>query len=395
MKRTYQRLGAAHEMLSFSVLCNATQYNGDKIYEIENIAVRRIAARIFAGWRGYQTGLARQLGFALRAYAEAWRTWRALRRCDADLLHVVGESASTATAIIWAARTGKPMIIELVTSGATPWQNLPGLSRFLRHDLNARTVVIAISKAIADDLPPNRLEGRIWVRPNPVDGQRFKPAFDERAALRAKHTPFAPNDRVLCSVAKLTPQKNPAFLIKVLAQLPPRYKLVIAGPQVAEGPEQTRDAAYVMDIRRHAEELGLSNRLLLVSDFVDAAAFIHLADVFVMPARREGLGTPALEAMACGVPVVANREEECFREWVIDGEGGWTCDLDPEAWAEAVVRACDLDEAHMVNVAAKITKTAGAEEIDMIYWRLLTNLNDGNVVSLKNILDSGRGPASP
>ncbi len=58
-------------------------------------------------------------------------------------------------------------------------------------------------------------------------------------------------------------------------------------------------------------------------------------DVFVLPSHQEGLCISALEAMACGVPVVSTR---CGgpEEFVIDGESGLLVDNDPEQMAHAI-----------------------------------------------------------
>jgi glycosyltransferase involved in cell wall biosynthesis len=389
IKRTYERLRMAHPELSIAVLCGATEYQGDQVYEIEGVPVQRVASRLFGGWQGYRIPLLSRIAYALRSYCEGLRALIHLRRNNADVLHIVGSSAVTATAIGWGSRMGKPIIIELVTAQATPWQYLPGMNRVFNYEHNAKTVVVAISRAIAESLPAAKLNGPLWLRPNPVETKRFFPAFEDRDGLRREHTPFGAEDCVLCSVAKLTPQKNHAFLIEVLASLPERFKLVIAGPLVSKGPQSGDALAYLEAMRLRARELAVEDRLVIVSEFVDAAEFIKLADIFVMPARNEGLGTPALEAMACGIPVVANRGEACFREWVIDGEGGLTADLEPALWCEAILRASKLDRQHMQAVAHQVAQAASVEMIDGTYWKLLDALrhdDSGIPARLREIL---------
>ena len=62
-------------------------------------------------------------------------------------------------------------------------------------------------------------------------------------------------------------------------------------------------------LEREAARLGLEDRIVFAGWVADAAMAEHfrLADAFVMPGRGEGFGIVYLEALACGVPVVASR----------------------------------------------------------------------------------------
>ena len=55
--------------------------------------------------------------------------------------------------------------------------------------------------------------------------------------------------------------------------------------------------------------------------------YYNYCDIFLFPTRLEGLSLTTLEAMACGMPVVTS---DCFSmpELVIDGKGGYLCELD-------------------------------------------------------------------
>src|SRR5581483_442399 len=82
-----------------------------------------------------------------------------------------------------------------------------------------------------------------------------------------------------------------------------------------------------------AAQLGLSDRVVFAGYVPDEekAAHYRLADAFVMPGRGEGFGIVYLEAMACGVPVVASKRD-ASREVVRDGELGIV--VDPDAPGE-------------------------------------------------------------
>ncbi|MFQ5953692.1 MAG: glycosyltransferase, partial [Kiloniellales bacterium] len=335
-------------------------------YLHDGIAVRRIASRLATGGGGVG-----RLRGVVKAYIEAAATWPELRRRDFDLVHVAGMSASTAAAIWWARATGTPLVIELVTRDASPAQGLPGLRRLIHPNLVRRTAVVAISPALGRRCTRLGLERNVWVRPNPVDETRFFPDTQAKARLRAELTPFADADRVMCAVAKFMPQKNQIFLLDVLARLPARYKLVLAGPTVGGGPLMARDQAYLERLRRRIGELGLGERVAVRTDFVDIADHIKLADLYCMPNIAEGLGTPMLESLACGVPVIANRDEPAFRDWIRDGETGWCRPLDADAWAQAVLEVHTLSPARLQAAALNIRSVASTAAIDAGYRAIL------------------------
>jgi glycosyltransferase involved in cell wall biosynthesis len=69
----------------------------------------------------------------------------------------------------------------------------------------------------------------------------------------------------------------------------------------------------------------------------DLPALLAQLDVFVVPSHQEGLCIAALEAMACGVPVVTTR---CGgpEEFVVDGQTGYQTDSNAEALASTLAR---------------------------------------------------------
>jgi glycosyltransferase involved in cell wall biosynthesis len=104
-----------------------------------------------------------------------------------------------------------------------------------------------------------------------------------------------------------------------------------------------------------AESMGIAHRVI-ATDAVHPTRELPLdycaSDVCVQASRAEGLGFSVLEAMACGVPVVATRVGG-LAETVIDGETGWTCPpRDSAALAEAIAAALDRPEEASARAAA-------------------------------------------
>jgi glycosyltransferase involved in cell wall biosynthesis len=375
--RTYSRLLRLGWSIERRVLTGSIEFPGNAEYVYEGIPVERLTTNFFtdaqnrAGWHG-------SLRYILKAWWEATGTIRRLFSRRYDLLHIFGTSAVTAAAIAIGALTGRPMIIELVTAHASAVQTIPGLryQTWLQKRLRRRTVIIAISEMIGRRCAEQGLIKNVWIRPNPVDTEQFFPELNMRDEYRRRHTPFLPTDHVLTMVAKFMPAKNQIFLLDVLALLPQEYKLVVAGPMVTTGPLQQRDAAYLAEFHHRIDALKLKERVLVVTDFVPAAPYIKLADVYMLPNYNEGLATPMLESLACGIPVVANEGEAAFRQWVVDGESGYLRPFDLAAWKVAVEAACAIPQESRLSVARRIAEQASAEQIDRDFRRLAETVAD-------------------
>jgi len=164
--------------------------------------------------------------------------------------------------------------------------------------------------------------------------------------------------------------------------LPEDYTAVIAGPFVKEGPLYKRDREYVESMKKFIKQNNLSARVNLVLDFVNAEEYMKLGDVYVMPAWNEGFGTPMMEAMACGVPVVANSQEIAFQEWIEGGKNGYLCDIqEPEEWAQAIQKVVKFSEEKCLEMAERIREKAGQKAIYSHYEDIIDSLLSGDCKS--------------
>jgi glycosyltransferase involved in cell wall biosynthesis len=138
-----------------------------------------------------------------------------------------------------------------------------------------------------------------------------------------------PDDaRIVLAVSRLTRQKGIDVAVEALSLLPDDVVLVVLG----EGPER---AALEALAREHVGE----SRVIFPGRVPDVAAWLRRASVYVQPARWEGFGLAVLEAMVCGLPVVATNVSS-LPELVADGETGLLVPPDdPAALARAVERA--------------------------------------------------------
>jgi sugar transferase (PEP-CTERM/EpsH1 system associated) len=132
------------------------------------------------------------------------------------------------------------------------------------------------------------------------------------------------------TVARLSPEKDVANLVRATAtaaERAPELRVEVAGG----GP-------CLADLKQLAADLGVGGRIAFLGEVRDIPAVLARARMFVLPSRSEGIPLTVLEAMACGLPVVATRVGG-LAEVVRDGVTGLLVPpADPAALAQAVLR---------------------------------------------------------
>lgn len=364
----YLRLLKQHVGLTIDVVCNSTSYMESADYIHDGWKVQR---RVFP-WKC--VWLPTRLRNVLKVYYEFFHSLLCFIHHKPDLVHIVGYSGGTMAALLYFKWQKIPRMIELITKEATPVQFLPGLRYRHALALDIQSVIVAISQKLADNCNELGIIGNVWSRPNPVDERVF--CIDEEAkwSLRQKYSPFKKSDIVIGMVAKFMPQKNQNFLLHVLQKLPKNFKLLLAGPKVKSGIFEKRDDDYFLHIQDNIKNLALQNRVHIYPRFVDAHAYMKACDIYVMPQYNEGLGTPMLEAMACGLPVVANKNEAAFSQWIENGQNGFLCSLNTEEWSAAIFNASKMPFEQRQKFSKDVLSVANATLIDKQYDMIIEQL---------------------
>jgi L-malate glycosyltransferase len=169
-------------------------------------------------------------------------------------------------------------------------------------------------------------EVAIEVIPNFVDADRFRPAPRRPELVRELGLPPAP---LLLHVSNFRPLKRVDDVVRILAAVRREVPAVLV--LVGDGPERPRAEAL-------ARELGVAAAVRFLGAQLDFRDVLQQADVFLLPSETEGFGLAALEALACGVPVVGSRVGG-LPEVVAEGQTGLLCPPgDVPAMAAAVRR---------------------------------------------------------
>lgn len=152
-------------------------------------------------------------------------------------------------------------------------------------------------------------ERRLTVIPNGVDATLFTPHGPSERGMGI------PNDGrlVFGTVARMTEAKDHDNLLRAFQKVRSTRQDVLLA-LVGDG--ETRDHVEQMVV-----DLGLSDAVLLLGRKDDIPSWLRAMDIFVLPSQREGAPISILEAMSCGIPVVATNVGG-VSEILVDGENG-------------------------------------------------------------------------
>ncbi|MCD6519618.1 MAG: glycosyltransferase [Anaerolineae bacterium] len=224
-------------------------------------------------------------------------------------------------------------------------------------------------------------EAKIVVIPCGVDLELFRP-IDPQVARRELGLPDG--QRLLLFVGRLDPVKGLNVLLEAMCELTRRMKpcraqdlclAVIGGDKESHLEALMNDLECLQDIRHR---LGLEDLVVFVGSRSQEVLpyYYSAAEICVMPSLYESFGMVALEAMACGTPVIASRVGG-LTFTVRDGETGFLVpEKDPKALAEKLYLVLTNDclrrrlGHRAVEVARGYDWSIVADDIEALYAEL-------------------------
>ena len=238
-------------------------------------------------------------------------------------------------AALWAkkmSRVSARMVISmhLALLGGRPDKRDRWLTLATKCSYRLADRIVAASRAVADDICKRQpaLASRVSVLPYPL----ISPSLFREASQPVEHPWFRPGEPpVVLSVGRLcSPQKDFATLITAFAQVRRRQpcRLIILG----EGPDRAKLSAMI-------ESLGIGSDAALPGFQANPFAFMKRAATFVLSSRHEGMPCVLIEALACGVPVIATDCPGGSAEALAHGKHGHLVPVgDAEALASTLSR---------------------------------------------------------
>jgi glycosyltransferase involved in cell wall biosynthesis len=224
--------------------------------------------------------------------------------------------------------------------------------------------VIHVSESQAAEAGPLGLapDGRSRVIVNGIDAEQVR-TIAARDPLSRAGLGLKPDGLVIGTIARLDPVKRLDALVLALPLLlrrVPEVQLLIVG----DGPERE-------PLRALADRLDVGGSVVFAGAVPDAARVLPLLDLYVTASRREGLPLAVLEAMACGLPVLATRVVGHV-DAVLDGVTGQLVPVDRLAAAAAgllrdPVRRADMGRAGRERVERCFSRARMVSEVADLY----------------------------
>lgn len=270
----------------------------------------RVVDPFFVGrlWRdwGFAQAVAREIG---RTKIDLVQSHERLTCCDlfraGDGVHAVWLEERLKGAPLW----------KRLWIGASPYHRYVLATERRMFSSPWLRAVICNSNMVRDEIRSrfNVPEERLRVIYNAVDSEAFHPGLRASRAPTLDRLQIPGDATVFLFVGSGYERKGLATAIEAMPELPDIAHLVVVGRDKDE-------ARY----RRLAKELGVDARVRFEGAQIDPKPFYGAADVFVLPTVYDPLPNAALEAMACGLPVLTSNKSGAA-ELVLAHDAGLVC----------------------------------------------------------------------
>ncbi len=207
-----------------------------------------------------------------------------------------------------------PMVTTLHGTDITLVGSHPFYKPAVTFSINNSDVVTSVSKSLKDDtLRLFDIRKEIHVVPNFIEiPRKIQSVTDCQRDFMADK-----DERIITHVSNLRPVKRVQDVIKIFDRIQKEIpsKLIVVG----DGPE--REAC-----ERLCREKGIEDKVMFLGNSNEVDKILCFTDLFLLPSEKESFGLAALEAMACGVPVVSSNTGG-LPEVNIQGVSGYLSDV--------------------------------------------------------------------
>lgn len=208
-----------------------------------------------------------------------------------------------------------PMVTTLHGTDITLVGNHPFYKPAVNFSINQSDVVTSVSKSLRDDTYKLfDIKKEIQVIPNfiEIDKTEISKKTPCSRELMAKE-----NERIVTHISNFRKVKRIDDVIRVFYKI--QQKIPSKLMMVGDGPEKE-------NAEKLCDELNISNKVIFFGNSNEIDKILCYSDLFLLPSETESFGLAALEAMACGVPVISTNSGG-LPEVNINGKTGFLSDV--------------------------------------------------------------------
>lgn len=242
-------------------------------------------------------------GFKRNKLASVWYVLKQARKTDILILGHINLSIAGLIAKIL-----NPKIkVIMITHGIEVWQPLP----FVKHKLlKIADTILAVSQFTKNQMVyHSKIDPfKIQIFHNTLDPYFKVPDSFEKPEYLLNRYGLTKNNKIVFTLSRLvSSEKYKGYdkVIEAIAQIAksqPEIRYVLAGKYDEKEYRRIQELVALHDAKRNVLLTGFVKEEEVTDHYL-------LADVFIMPSRKEGFGIVFLEAMACGVPVIGGNED--------------------------------------------------------------------------------------
>ena len=316
-----------------------------------------------------------------RSYSDLWRMSLAMSRADVDLLFF----PTVYSYVPVMTRAKKIVMIHDIIAETFPQLTLPRLASRLfwrakvglgRKQADAIVTVSDYSRrGITERF--KLAQERVF-----VVGEASDPAF--KVIAKPQLTPHLlslginADHRLAVYVGGFSPHKNLESLVKAFSRLVSQetfsdVRLVMVG-------EYNKEVfhSYFETIKKLVDQLSLQDRVIFTGYLPDdqLAVLLNLSAVLALPSLMEGFGLPAVEAAACGCPVIATSASPL--PYLLEGAGIFVDPTKPQELEAALVRVLSSEQLRKkmreagIDAAGRLSWEAAAQQMINLMPKVLT-----------------------
>jgi glycosyltransferase involved in cell wall biosynthesis len=292
---------------------------------------------------------------------------RASKRANLDMFH-----APAYTAPLWGVHPLVVTIHDVSYERHPEWD--PYRSDRVRRWFYRRSARSADLVITDSEFSRKEIEAAYGIQPDRIRVVPLGVGVPFTPAAESAHPGPPPEERFILHVGDLHPRRNVGVLVDALGLLRARTDELKHTVLVLAGTDRGSAAA----ITAHAEALGVTDALRFVNDSRDdqVVDLMRRASAFAYPSLYEGFGLPALEAMACGAPVIASSASSIPE---VVGDAGLLIDPhDVRGWYEALAailgssaRAAELRAAGIARAAGFTWRKSAMQTSDAYRFAIL------------------------